>query len=71
MAEPSKIIKEYEELFGDLPQLPIMGNLGTILDIMEEAIIRKKPLTVKEVMEAFEDSGIPLDQGTEDYPENI
>jgi len=60
----NKIIEEYEGLFGQLPTLPIMGNYGSILDIMQDAIIRKQPLTHDEVMEAFE--GIPLDQGTED-----
>jgi len=61
--EASKIIQEYEELFGELPHLPIMGNYGSILSEMHEAIIRKKPLTDDEVIELFAD--IPVDQGTE------
>jgi len=59
--DAEEIMQSYEELFGELPQLPIMGNYGSILIQMQEAIIRKQPLTPEEIAEAFE--GRALDQG--------
>ena len=47
--------EEYLKTFGELPKIPIMCSMSHIKDLMEEAIIRKKPLTQEEINEAFED----------------
>lgn len=53
-SEAERIMDEYIKVFNQEPPLPIMGNYGVILDIMQDAIIRKQPLTIDEVMKEFE-----------------
>jgi len=55
-----EILEKYRETFGQLPVLPIMGNYGSIINEMEEAIIRKSPLTPDEVWELFKGEEIDL-----------
>lgn len=55
-----EILEKYRETFGQLPVLPIMGNYGSIINEMEEAIIRKSPLTDDEVWTLFEDEEVDL-----------
>lgn len=68
-SEVKKIIEEYEQIFGDLPHIPLMANYAPIAMEMKEAIIRKKPLTDDELIELFED--IPVDQGDADVDKLI
>lgn len=49
------IRKEYEDLFGSLPKIPVMCSYSQIYDLMEDAIISKMPLTQEEVNKHFED----------------
>lgn len=55
-----EILEKYRETFGCLPTLPIMGNYGSIINEMKEAIIRKSPLTDDEVWSLFEDEEVDL-----------
>ena len=62
--EVNRVLEEYEKLFHETPRIPMMASYSVILSDMKEAIIRKKPLTLEESMEAYE--GIPNDQGNAD-----
>lgn len=53
-------ILKYQEKFKELPNLPIMGSYGQILDLMEDAIKRGKPLTNEEIQKGFLDEPIDL-----------
>lgn len=55
-----EILEKYRETFGQLPTLPIMGNYGSIINEMEEALIRKSPLTDDEVWALFEGEEVDL-----------
>lgn len=47
--------EKYLKTFGELPKIPIMCSMSRIKELMEEAIIRKEPLTQEEINEAFKD----------------
>lgn len=49
----NKILEDYEDAFGELPPIPKGGSYSTIADLMEDALISKKPVSVDDVLEAF------------------
>ncbi len=51
----NQILEDYEDIFGQLPQIPKGGSYSTIADLMEDALISKKPLTWDDVINSFAD----------------
>lgn len=51
----NKILEDYEDMFGELPPIPKCGSYSTIVDLMEEAMIAKKPLTWEDIIDSFDD----------------
>lgn len=45
-----QIFDDYLKAFNEPPMLPQMANYTMILNLMEDAIIRNKPLTSEEIM---------------------
>lgn len=56
-----KIIEEYAKTFGELPTLPKCAGYNLILDLMEDAVVSKKPVTFEQVVERLREIGEPLD----------
>lgn len=54
MKDLNQLLADYEEMFGELPPIPKCGSYSTIAELMEDALISKKPVTWDEAMEAFE-----------------
>ena len=50
----NSIYYDYIRMFGEIPMLPIGVTWYAIKDLMEDAIIAKKPLTQDEVNEAMD-----------------
>lgn len=54
MNEFNQILEDYEDMFGELPAIPKCGSYSTIIDLMKDALIARKPVKVDDVLEAFE-----------------
>lgn len=52
---------EYLKEFGYLPKLPIMVTYRIIADLIEDAIISKKPITQEEIDERVSRINAPID----------
>jgi len=54
MKDFNQLLADYEEMFGELPPIPKCGSYSTISDLLEDALISKKPLTWDDVVGEFE-----------------
>lgn len=52
---------EYLKVFGELPKLPIMVAYGIIADLMEDAVISKKPLSQEDIDSRVAEITDPID----------
>ena len=55
MNEFNQILEDYEELFGELPPIPKGGSFSTIADLMQDALISRRPVSVDDILDAFKD----------------
>lgn len=55
MEDFNQVLSDYEEMFGELPPIPKGGSYSTITDLMKDALIARKPVSVDDVLEAFSD----------------
>ena len=51
--EKEQIVDKYRDKFGELPPTPIGFSVGPIIDLMEDAIKRDKPLKWEEYENRF------------------
>lgn len=56
-----EITREYLKAFGELPPMPQTVSMLIIVDMMEDAILAKTPLTQQDIWERIEEIGEPVD----------
>lgn len=59
--EIEELTTRYLEAFGELPVLPMMVTYRVIADLMEDAIISKKPITQDEINARVAEITDPID----------
>ena len=61
MNELDILLEQYFRLFQEYPPLPICASYDMIQDLIEDAVVSKKPITPEEANEAVTATGIKYD----------
>lgn len=62
--ELQELVNKYYEQFGDLPPVPVTYSMAEIADLIEDAIIAKRPISQDEIFERIKKNGEPVDIDT-------